>query len=451
MENIMERNDILTLKIDDFSHDGKGIAHKDNITIFVEKAIKGEMINVKIIKILPKKNMAIGVISEIKKQSPERIRAKCDYKNCGGCQLHHISYKKELEFKKNVVEAALKRIGKVKVKVNDTIGAENIFHYRSKVSVPVGKVKGKAVTGFYAVKSHNIIPIENCIVQPSLNDSILKIIREWIDKYKISVYDETKKEGKLKHIVIRNGNNEIMVILVSKSKRLNETKKLVETLKKFNKKVVSIILNVNTSKGNKILGNNNITLYGKNSITASISDIKFEIGPDTFFQINPAQTEVLYNKAMELAQINKEDIVIDTYSGVGSLTLFLAKKAKKVIGFEINENSVKKSFENAKKNKIENIDFISGDVTKNLPEWVKNGNKCDILVLDPPRKGATTEFWDSVIEVNPRKIIYISCYPSTLARDLKYLKDFGYIAKETTPVDMFPKTHHIETVTLIEK
>ncbi len=447
----MKKNDILSLKIDDFSHDGKGIAHKDNMAVFVEKAIKGEIVDIKIIKVLPKKNMAIGVISEIKKKSPDRISPKCDYKNCGGCQLHHISYKKELEFKKGVVEAALKRIGKVKVKVNDTIGAENIFHYRSKVSVPVGKVKGRAVTGFYAVKSHDIIPVENCIVQPSLNDSILKIIREWIDKYKISVYDETKKEGKLKHIVIRNGNNEIMVVLVSKSKRVKEVKKLVEILKKFNRKIVSVILNVNNSAGNKILGETNILLYGKDSITANIAEIKFNIGPDTFFQINPAQTEVLYNKAMEVANVSKDDVVVDTYSGVGSLTLFLAKKAKKVIGFEINKNSVEKSFENAKRNKIENVDFISGDVTRNLPEWVNNGNKCDILVLDPPRKGATTEFWDSVIKVNPEKIVYISCYPSTLARDLNYLKDFGYLPKETTPVDMFPKTHHIETVTLIEK
>ncbi len=447
----MKKNDVFSLQIDDFSHDGKGIAHKDGITIFVEKAIKGEVIDIKIIKVLAKKNMAIAVVAEIKKESPERIKPKCDYKNCGGCQLHHISYKKELEFKKGVVEAALRRIGKVKVNVNDTIGAKEIFHYRSKVSVPIGKVKGRAVTGFYAVRSHDIIPIESCIVQPSLNDSILKIIREWIDKYKISVYDETKKEGKLKHIVIRNGNNEIMVVLVSKSKRVNEVKKLVETLKNFNKKIVSVILNVNNSSGNKILGETNVLLYGKDSITASISDISFNIGPDTFFQINPAQTEVLYNKALEIANIDKSDIVIDTYSGVGSLTLFLAKKAKKVIGFEINKNSVDKSFENAQKNKIENIDFIAGDVTKNLPKWVDEGNKCDVLVLDPPRKGATIEFWDSVIKVAPKKIVYISCYPATLARDLNYLKDFGYFPKETTPVDMFPKTHHIETVTLIDK
>jgi 23S rRNA (uracil1939-C5)-methyltransferase len=447
----MEKNDIISLRIDDFSHDGKGIGHHEGMAIFIDNAIKGELIDAKIIKVLPKKNMAIAIISEIKKESPERIRPKCEYKACGGCQLHHMSYKEELNFKKTVVENSIRKIGKLKIEINDAIGAENPFYYRSKVSVPIGKSNFKAVTGFYATRSHDIIPIETCLVQPSLNDSILKIIREWIDRYKISVYNEVSKEGKLRHVMIRNGDDEIMVVLVSTNKRVGETKKLVETLKSFNKKIVSVILNVNNSNGNRILGETNIVLHGKEFITASISDIKFDIGVDTFFQINPEQTEVLYTKALEVAKVNENDIVIDTYSGVGSLTLFLAKKAKKVIGFEINENSVEKAFQNAKKNKIENVDFIAGDVTTELPKWVEAGNKCDILVLDPPRKGATTEFWDSVIKVSPRKIIYISCYPATLARDLNYIKDLGYITKDVTPIDMFPKTHHIETVTLIEK
>jgi len=447
----MKKNDILTLKIDDFSHDGKGVAHHENITIFVEKGIKGEIADIKIVKVMPKKNMAYGVISELKKKSPQRIKPKCEYKNCGGCQLHHVSYEMETEFKKSVVNAALQRIAKTDVRVEKIIQAPEIYHYRSKVSVPVGKVKNQAVTGFYAAKSHNIIPMDNCIVQPATNDKILEIIRNWIDKYKISVYDESKKQGKIRHVVIRNGDNETMVVLVSRSKRINDIKKLIDSLRSFSKKITSIILNVNKSFHNKILGEQNITLYGKDTIISSISGIKFSLGPDTFFQINKKQTEVLYKEALEMAEVGKDDIIADAYCGVGTLTLFSALRAKKVIGFEINENSVKNAFFNAKTNKISNVEFIAGDVNEKLLSWANEGNKCDVLILDPPRKGATEKFWSAVEKVSPERIVYISCYPSTLARDLGGLKNRGYKPEKIIAVDMFPRTHHIETVTLLKK
>ncbi len=449
---MISKNSKIEIVVDDFSHDGKGVAHYEDYVIFINNAIKGEELEIKLIKVLEKKRLAFGIITKILKRSPSRIEPKCLNKRCGGCQLQHLDYKAQLDFKKGVVEAAIKRIAKIDdIKIYSPIGMALPCHYRNKNSMPIGKTNKKAVLGFYAVRSHDIIPLEECMIQPEINSSILKVVKDWIDDFRISIYNETNFNGKLRHLVIREGDDEIMVALVSRVKNISNLKELIERLTNLSPKIKSILVNVNPTKGNRILGDTTNVIFGKNHITNRLGTLEFDIKLDTFFQINNLQTEVLYNKAIELADISKEDTVIDSYCGVGSLTLFLAQKAKKVIGFEIVENSILQARANATKNKIDNVEFVLGDVEKILPKWQQENNSYDILFIDPPRKGAPKEFWDSVIKSSPRKILYISCYPATLARDLNYLKEFGYIAKKIKPVDMFPHTFHIETITLIEK
>ena len=452
---MINKNSIIRVIVDDFSHDGKGVAHYEEYVIFINKAIKGEELDIKITKVLEKNRLAFAIINKIIKKSENRIDPICKHKRCGGCQIQHISYKEQLNFKKNVVLSAIKRIAKLdNIKVSSPIGMALPYHYRNKNSLPIGKVNKETGIGFYAFRSHNIIPINDCVIQPEINNKIIKIVKEWTNDYSISIYNEKTLKGKLRHLIIREGENEIMIAIVSKEKNINHIDSLVNKLLELNlehkKEITSILININKSKHNNILGEKTEVLFGKDHITNRLGNLEFDIKLNTFFQINILQTEILYNKAIELANISKDDIIIDSYCGVGSLTLFLSQKAKKVIGFEIIKNSIIQAKKNAIKNNISNVEFIVGDVAKIMPNWIKE-NSYDILFIDPPRKGAPKEFWDSVIESSPKKIVYISCYPATLARDLNYLNEFGYTVKEILPVDMFPHTFHIETITILSK
>jgi len=437
--------------IDNMAHEGQGVGRIEGVAVFVEGALTGERVVAQIDKI--SKNYVIGHVVEILEKSRDRVEPLCPYADkCGGCSLQHLSYEGQLKYKTQKVKDNLERIGKVYTRVHDTIGMEKPQRYRNKAQFPVGMVEGKAaVTGFYAPRSHDIVPVESCMIQDEVSDYIARTIRNWIKKYNVSVYDEKAGKGLIRHIVTRVGfkTGEVMVILVVNGKHIPYKEQLIDALKKEINGLKSVVLNINTKRTNVIMGEDNITIYGSDNIIDYIKDIKFEISPLSFFQVNPVQTEVLYGKALEYADLKGDETVIDVYCGIGTISLFAAQKAAFVYGIEAVHQAVEDAKRNAYINGIKNVEFISGDAEKVMPELVDKGVKADVVIIDPPRKGCDTSVLEAVIKMNPKKIVYVSCNPSTLARDLRYLEDNGYKTMEVQPVDMFPYTYHVESVCLI--
>lgn len=450
MSNIV-KNQNYVVDIIDNGIEGEGIAKIDNFTIFIPGAIKGEKVKILIVKVLT--SYAYGKIIEIIKRSDERMEADCStYKRCGGCSLRHISYEETLNIKRNIVQNLVDKTLKNKLKVDSVLGMGYPYHYRNKAQYPVGITKdGKAVMGVFANRTHEIIPIEKCLIQDERVEEIAKFIYNFAIKNDISIYDERTQKGSLRHIVIKIGKQteEIMVILVINGDTFKNDKKLVtELIDKF-PNIKTIVKNINTKNTNVILGNKNINMYGDGYITDILGDYTFKISPLSFYQVNPVQAEALYNIGVEAAKIIKKDVVFDLYCGVGTISIFMSKYAKKVYGVEIIKEAIEMARENAKINNVENTEFIVGDVQTVLDDLINKKNIIpDIIMIDPPRKGLDITSIDNILKIKPKKLVYISCNPATLVRDLAKMEDI-YNIEKIKPVDMFPFTNHVETVTIL--
>lgn len=446
-------NEKYNIQIKGLGSGGEGVGKIEGFTIFVDGALPEEYIEAEITNV--KANYAIGKLESIIQPSPYRISPPCTIAHkCGGCQIQRMDYQKQLEYKTQLVKDSIERIGKIKdVIIHQTIGMNTPFNYRNKAQFPIGMEDGKAALGFYAKRSHRIVPQHNCLIQHPVNTKISSIVKAYIDKYNLSIYDEEKHKGLLRHLVTRVGfiTGEIMVILVANGESIPNIDNLVKRLTYEIPEIVSIYLNINKEKTNVILGRENKLIYGKKDIEDYIGDIKFKISPLSFYQVNPIQTKILYEKALEYADLKGDEVVYDAYCGIGTISLFLAQRAKKVIGIEILQEAIKDAKENARINKINNVDFYVGKTEEIIPQLYKNGERADVVVVDPPRKGCDRKLLDTIIQMKPKRVVYVSCKPSTLARDLNYLEKGGYKAKEIQPVDLFPHTGHVECVVLITR
>lgn len=447
------KNQEYEMNIDNLGSNGEGVGRIDGFTIFVDGALPGERIKVKILKVA--KNYAYGKIIHLIQKAAHRTEPSCPYyHHCGGCQLQHISYEGQLRYKTQSVQDALTRIGGFKdITVHPAIGMEDPWHYRNKVQFPIGYVQNKPALGFYAPRSHDLVDIDQCPIQHSINDTVNSLMRKFINTYNIPVYREETHQGILRHVVTKVGfkSRQIMVILVTNGSDLPRRKELIALLREGIPSITSIIQNIQSKKTNVILGNENITLWGQDYILDAIGDQKFKISPLSFFQVNPVQTEILYNKTLEYANLTGIEKVVDVYSGIGTISLFLARNAAKVYGIEVIPQAIRDAKENAALNGITNAEFIEGEAESVLPRLASLGLTPEVIVLDPPRKGCDPKLLDAILQMNPDRIVYISCNPATLARDLKTLTADSYQVKEVQPVDMFPHTVHVETVTLITR
>jgi 23S rRNA (uracil1939-C5)-methyltransferase len=447
----VEKNQYVTVKFEDLTHEGAGVAKVDGFPIFVQNALPEEEGNVKIIKV--KKGFAIGRMMETTKESRFRTEPPCPvYKQCGGCQLQHLKYEAQLDYKTKQVKEVLARLGNIKdVTVHPTLGMEDPWNYRNKAQVPVGESEGGLVAGFYKQRSHDIIDIERCMIQQEQNDDVVQAVREICSKYGIRAYDETKHKGTLRHVMVRYGatTGEQMVVLVTRTKELPNKNKVIEELRARLPQLKSIVQNVNSKKTNVIMGDETTVLWGEEYIYDNIGDIKFAISARSFYQVNPTQTKVLYDKALEYADLQGEEEVIDAYCGIGTISLFLAQKAKKVYGVEIVPEAIEDAKRNAELNDITNAEFEAGKAEEVIPAWYKKGISADTLVVDPPRKGCDEALLNTIIDMKPNRVVYVSCNPGTLARDLQVLEEGGYKTVEVQPVDMFPHTTHVECCALL--
>ena len=446
---MLSKNKEYVVDIVDIGQGGVGIGKYDGFTVFVDGGLINDRIKVRINK--SKKNYAVGDIVEIIEESPFRVKRKCsdNLKDCGGCQIQELDYQKQLDIKTNEVKQVISRIGKLEdVVIHDTLGMEEPVRYRNKAQFPIQKVNNNPLIGFYKKKSHDIIPTDKCIIQHEINDKIMKIIKTYINAYKVSVYDEKTHTGVLRHLVTKVGftTNEVMVVLVANGKKLPYLKELASVLEENVPGFKTLVVNVNREKTNVILGRENIVVYGDGKINDYIGELVFEISPLSFFQVNPVQTEVLYNKALEYADLKENDTVFDIYCGIGTISLFLAQKAKKVYGIEIVEDAIKDAKINANLNNLDNVEFYVGKAEEVVPKMYKEGKTANVVVVDPPRKGCDEKVLDTIVSMKPDRVVYVSCNPSTLARDLAYLDERGYKCLEVQPVDMFPHTMHVECV-----
>lgn len=452
MEIPVEKNKEYIVEIIDNGFQGEGIAKIDNFTIFIPNAIKGEKIKALIVKVLS--SHAFGKIIEIIEPSKERVEPDCaTYKRCGGCSLRHIKYKETLKMKQNSVESLVNKTLKTPVKVLETIGMERPVYYRNKAQFPLGLDKDNIPQiGVFANRTHEIVPIEKCLIQNEEAQKVAKTILNFIKKNNLTIYNEKTGKGLFRHIVVKVGlkTKEIMCILVINGKGFNQEQELVKELTEKYQNVKTIVKNINMKNTNVILGLENINIYGDGYIKDVLGDYTFKISPLSFYQVNPVQAEKLYNIGVEKAQISKEDIVFDLYCGIGTISLFMSKYAKRVYGVEIVEQAIEDAKENAKINNIGNVEFIAGDTEIILDDLI-NKNKIipDVIMVDPPRKGLDNTSIENILKIKPRRVVYISCNPATLVRDLAKMED-AYDIGEIQPVDMFPYTSHVECVCVLE-
>jgi len=444
----VEKNKIYTAIINDIGETGMGIGKIDGFTVFADGALPGEEVRVLVMKV--KKNYCYGKVMEIVKKSSFRCDPECPvFKKCGGCQIMHLSYEGQLDFKTKKVKDCIERIGGLKdIEVLPAIGAKEPLFYRNKAQFPVGDGK----IGFYAKHSHNIIDTEKCYIQNPVNEDIVRVVRGYMADNKVSAYDEKTGKGLIRHIFTRLGKatGEIMVCLVVNGKKLPNENELVERLKKIDG-VVSVMININRERSNVILGRESRLLWGKDRIRDLIGDIKYDISHLSFYQVNPEQTRVLYEKALSLADLNGGETVMDIYCGIGTISLFLAQKAKKVYGVEIIDAAIEDAKKNAELNGFTNTEFYVGKAEDVIPKLYDEGVRADVVVVDPPRKGCDINVINTIIDMKPERVVYVSCDPSTLARDLKLLTEGGFEIKVVQPVDQFPQTVHVETVCLLTR
>ncbi|MBU8568388.1 23S rRNA (uracil(1939)-C(5))-methyltransferase RlmD [Virgibacillus pantothenticus] len=450
----VKKNETLTLAFEDLTHEGNGVAKVNGYPLFVPYGLPGEQALVKVIKV--NKNFGFGKLLEVKQASPDRVEAPCDvYYKCGGCQLQHMSYDLQLNMKRNQVKNVMRKIAHMShVPVHPTLGMTDPWRYRNKVQIPVGEKNGELITGFFQKRSHRIIEdMDTCVIQDEVNDRMVEAVRRIANQLGITAYDESKHRGVLRHIMVRTGREtkDTMIVLVTRTDKLPEQDKLIQALTETYPHIKSIVHNVNKEITNVILGKKTKVIWGDDYIYDTIGNIRFAISAKSFYQVNPPQTKVLYEKALEYANLNSSDVVIDAYCGIGTISLFLAQQAKKVYGIEVVPEAISDAKRNAKLNGIINVEFVVGEAEKVMPWWKAQGLHPDVIIVDPPRKGCDGDFLQAMIEMQPKRIVYVSCNPSTLARDLKILDEGGYETKEVQPVDMFPQTNHVEAVSLLER
>ena len=469
----MKKNDIFDLEITDMGVDGEGIGHYDGMTFFVKDALIGDVIRARATKL--KKNYGYARVEEVLTPSTFRVEPKCPHhRRCGGCQVQALSYEKQLEFKQDKVRGNLIRIGgfsaeEIDAKMLPIVGMETPFRYRNKAQFPVGVDKdGNLVAGFYAARTHSIIPVDDCLLGVEENAPILEAVKEWMLANGVTAYDETTGKGLLRHVLLRFGftTKEIMVCLIINGRTLPAQADLIARLEKMDG-MTSISININTKNTNVILGDVTECIWGQAYITDYLGSVAYRISPQSFYQVNPVQTEKLYSTALDYAELTGEEYVWDLYCGIGTISLFLAQKAKKVYGVEIVPQAIEDAKNNAKLNGIENAEFFVGKAEEVLPEFYENLKRDvaagkgtedanamltpDVIVVDPPRKGCDEACLDTMLKMQPKRIVYVSCDSATLARDLRILCDGGYELKKVRAVDQFPHTGHVETVCLLSK
>ena len=441
-----------TVAIRDLGVHGEGIGSVGGFTVFVPGALPGETVTAEIT--LLKKSYALGKLLSIEQKSPFRVVPECPvYEHCGGCQLSHLTYEGQLDMKYRRVKDVIERIaGESGDLVRPVLPAAHPFAYRNKMAVPAGLVKGKAALGCYRQGSHDIIPVSSCAIQKEENNRLLQFARRFIEKHGISVYDEKTRKGSLRHVLGRVGDGgKVMAVLVTASETLPEEERWIEGIQKELPEVVSLWHNIQPKPGNTILGAKIRHLWGRETLTASLCGLRFEVSPYSFFQVHKEQAEILYEKALAYADLKGGETVIDAYCGTGTISLCLAKKAKRVIGIEIVKPAIEDAKKNAKKNHMENTEFYAADAGKFMPQLYRKGLVPDVIVMDPVRAGCSEEVLKAAAGMNPKRIIYVSCNPATFARDAKILKSEGYEIKEIQPVDMFPQTMHVEAIVLLSK
>ena len=450
-----QKNDQVCLKITDMGNDGEGIGRtKDGYTLFVKDTVIGDEIEAKVIK--AKKNYGYGKLMKILQPSADRVEPLCPKAGpCGGCQLQALSYKKQLEYKQNRVRNHLERIGGfTEIPMEPIIGMEEPYHYRNKAQFPVGKNKeGRIITGFYAGRTHSIVENRKCYLGVPGNEEILNRVIHWMEEFHVEPYDEKTGSGLMRHILIRYGfaSGEWMVCLVINGEKIPAKGQLIDALTDL-PGMTSITANVNTRRDNVILGERILPLWGQTYITDQIGDVSYEISPLSFYQVNPLQTRKLYEKALSYAQLQGNETVWDLYCGIGTISLFLAQKAKKVYGVEIVPAAIEDARRNARLNGFDNAEFFVGKAEEILPQkYEEEGIYADVIVVDPPRKGCDQALLDTILKMQPERVVYVSCDSATLARDLKYLCESAYRLEKVCPVDQFGMTVHVETVVLLSK
>ncbi|CAM4342602.1 23S rRNA (uracil(1939)-C(5))-methyltransferase RlmD [Paenibacillus alkaliterrae] len=475
-----QKNEEVTVDIIGLTHDGEGVGRADGFTLFIQGALPGERVRAKVMKV--KKQYGYARMEELLVSSPSRVEPLCSiHKECGGCQLQHFDYPAQLEWKRQHVVDNLVRIGKLAVAgegsrgagmdpnagnaagddkglrdgiiVHPTVGMDEPWRYRNKAAVPVGSSAdgGELLAGFYARGSHRIIDMDECLIQHGHNDDVIRIVKRIGRELEVSPYDEASGRGVLRHVMARTGvvTGEIMVVLVTNGRKLPSADRWVERIREELPDVKSIVQNVNERNTNVIFGDETRVLWGSEVIYDELDGIRFAISARSFYQVNPAQTVALYRKAVEYAGLSGTEDVIDAYCGIGTISLFLARKAGRVYGVEIVQEAIEDAARNAKLNGIENATFEAGPAEVVIPRWREEGITADVIVVDPPRKGCDPALLDTILAMQPERVVYVSCNPSTLARDLRVLEDGGYRTIEVTPVDMFPWTTHVECVSQI--
>ena len=451
---MIKKNDQLVVTIEDIGTNGEGIGKHEGYTLFINNTTIGDKVLVKVMK--TGKSYGYARLMDVIEPSAFRVEPRCPLAGrCGGCQIMHMDYKRQLEYKEDKVRNCLTRIGGfTNIPMETICGMDDPYYYRNKSQFPVGRnPDGKLVIGFYAGRTHSIIDTEHCYIGAESDIEVVKFIRSFIEEYNIDTYNEEQHRGLLRHILIRVGRStgEIMVCLVINGHDITHKNELVEGLLKI-PGMKSICLNINTSKTNVILGEKIKKLWGETYITDTIGTIKYRISPLSFFQVNPLQTEKLYNIALDYADLKGDEVVWDLYCGIGTISLFLGEKAKQVYGVEIIPQAIEDAKINAKINNIQNVEFFVGAAEEILPrKHMEEGINADVIVVDPPRKGCDEKLLDTIISLAPKKVIYVSCDPATLARDLKYLCSKGYELKKVRPVDQFGHSVHVECVTLLQR
>lgn len=449
----VKKNDVIKITIDDLGTHGEGIGRYQGYTLFVDGGLPGEEVEVKVIKV--NKNFGFGKLLHTVTSSPNRVEPKCAVsRQCGGCQLQHLSYGAQLEYKTKKVRDVLERIGKIEnVVVHDTIGMEDPWHYRNKVTYPVRSDNGLTKIGFYAGRSHRVVEHKTCYIQEQRNDEIVSTVKEWMIRFGITPYDEKKGTGMVRHIMTRHSSKQDLfhVTLVTNKRKMKHLDQLIEALSQLDY-IDGFSTSLHMEKNNVILGETVDLMWGNLYLEDAIGDNSFTISPKSFFQVNQKQTEVLYDKTIELAGLTGEEVALDLYCGIGTITTALARKCKEVIGVEIAEAAILDAVKNAELNQIDNVRYYVGAAEEVIPSLIKEEElSADIVVVDPPRKGCEESLLETIASIGPAKMIYVSCDPGTLARDLKYMVEKGYEVIEVQPVDLFPHTLHVETIVSLKK
>lgn len=442
----MRKNEVFEIEITGMTDEGDGVGRAEGRAVFVPYTITGETVRVIIVKVL--KNYAYGRLLDIIKPSEARLKSQCEYfYKCGGCQLWHMNTEKELEYKRQKVTDCLKRIGGLDIEAEPVLNPSERIQYRNKAQFPVTP----SGTGFYRRNSHDVIPLDDCIIQDERNKAIIDTVNEWKSRYGISAYNEADDSGELRHIYTRSGENGVLITLVTRTAKLPKKDELIKMLTGLDIRIAGIVQNINDRRTNVVLGGRNVTLWGSDYLIDSIGKVRFKISPMSFYQVNPKATLKLYEAAAEMAELTGKEILWDLYCGIGTIGLFMADSAKKVVGVEIVPEAIENAKENARLNGIENAEFYCGKAEKLAHGLSKSCGRPDVVILDPPRKGCDAELLKTVADAKPKRIVYVSCKPSTLARDLKIMRGYGYETLRALPVNMFPASCHTETVCLLKK